>query len=96
MEAVAPERNLAHSPLYQVTLAYQEGEEARLELAGADGALDSRPVPVERRDAHFEMTLFASAADDGGLELTLSYERDLFDTATTSTCCPEVSSAFAA
>ncbi len=82
VEAVAPERNLAHSPLYQVTLAYQEGEEPRLELSGADGGIDSRPVPVERRDAHFEMTLFASAANDGGLKLTLSYERDLFDAAT--------------
>jgi len=78
VEAVAPDRDLAHSPLFQVTLAYQEGEEAHLQLAGTT----SQPVPVERRESHYELTLFVQAADDGGLEWLLTFERDLFDDAT--------------
>ncbi len=79
VDALAPERDLARHPLFQVVLALEEGAAARLRLPG----LEAEPVPVHTGTAKFELTL-ALAGDGGGLAGGLEYNADLFDAATAS------------
>ncbi|MEM7482027.1 MAG: amino acid adenylation domain-containing protein [Acidobacteriota bacterium] len=78
VELLAPDRNLAQSPLFQATLALATPGEETPQLAGCEVTAQ----PVERHEAHFELTLFAGERDDGGLDLNFSYDRDLFDAST--------------
>jgi non-ribosomal peptide synthetase component F len=92
VELLSPRRDLGHSPLFQAPLALGTGGEETPELAGCR----VEPVAIERREAHFELTLFAGEADDGGLELALTYDRDLFDAATVERLAGHLASLLAA
>jgi amino acid adenylation domain-containing protein len=68
VEIVQPQRSLAHSPVFQVMLAWQNAGEGRLELPG----LKVRPLPAApHRVAKFDLTLAVGEVDGrivGGLE----------------------------
>ncbi|BAG20094.1 MULTISPECIES: non-ribosomal peptide synthetase [Streptomyces] len=76
-------RSLAHTPLFQVFLAFQNNTAARLELPG----LDVEPAGIELTSAKTDLgvELREDVADDGspaGLRGLISYRTDLFDRAT--------------
>src|SRR5690606_37376405 len=80
VEVLNPARSTAHSPLFQVMLAYQNMAPARLELPGLD---------IESLDAGTEAAigdlLLMVTEDRGprneitGMALRLTYATDLFD-----------------
>ncbi|HEX3531511.1 MAG TPA: non-ribosomal peptide synthase/polyketide synthase, partial [Thermoanaerobaculia bacterium] len=80
VEDLAPERSLAHTPLFQVMVAWQNAATGALALPGL------RLVPLDRLDkvAKFDLSLSLSEAGDRvrGIAGSLSYARDLFDAPT--------------
>jgi amino acid adenylation domain-containing protein len=78
VEAVRPERDLAHTPLFQVMLALQNTPLGALRLPGV--TLDL--LPIESGQAKFDLTLSLAEAAGEGLRGTLEYSRDLFEAAT--------------
>ncbi|WP_432741953.1 amino acid adenylation domain-containing protein [Streptomyces sp. JH002] len=73
---LAPRRDAARNPLFQVmlTYAYDRPEDApRLSLAGAG----VEPQPTETDSAHFDLTLGIEEGA-GGMLFSLEYNRDLF------------------
>ena len=77
VEIVRPERSLAHSPLFQVMLAWQVGPEGAVVLPG----LEAKPLEPVSRVAKFDLTLSLEETGDkivGGLE----YATALFEAAT--------------
>ncbi len=77
VEGLQPERSLAHTPLFQVMLAFQNVPPGSLELSG----LTLAPFPVDSGTARFDLLLTANEAD-GRLFGDMEYNRDLFDPAT--------------
>ncbi|MEA2693900.1 MAG: hypothetical protein QOJ16_3287, partial [Acidobacteriota bacterium] len=74
VEAVAPRRSLAYSPLFQVMLALQNAPLPRLALPG----LTAEPAGLDSRTEKFDLTL--SLAEQGErLGGSLSYSLDLFE-----------------
>ena len=74
---VATERVGATHPLFQVAFAMQSDVEASFALAG----LAVAPVAVPRASAKFDLTALVGERD-GGLDVELNYDVDLFDGAT--------------
>ncbi len=77
VDELAPQRSLAHAPLFQVMLVLQNAPVTSLEIED----LRLRPVNVEGTTAKFDLTVSLSD-HDGGLLGTVEYATDLFDTAT--------------
>ncbi len=77
VEELAPERSLAHAPLFQVLLVLQNAPLPRLRLGGVELA----PLPVEPAAAQFDLSL-AVGEVEGGARAWWTYDRDLFDGAT--------------
>ncbi|HJX28063.1 MAG TPA: amino acid adenylation domain-containing protein, partial [Thermoanaerobaculia bacterium] len=78
VEAVHPERSLAHSPLFQVLFALQNAPAGRLEIA--ELALEPFEAPV--RTSMFDLTLSAAEIPEGlasSLAFSIEYRTDLFD-----------------
>ncbi|HEY2738987.1 MAG TPA: condensation domain-containing protein, partial [Thermoanaerobaculia bacterium] len=77
VEDLAPERSLAHTPLFQVMFAWQNAALGDLSLPGL------RLVPLELQDevAKFDLSLTLQRVGDR-IEGALSYMRDLFDAPT--------------
>ncbi|HEV7518061.1 MAG TPA: amino acid adenylation domain-containing protein, partial [Thermoanaerobaculia bacterium] len=77
VEALAPERKLAHSPLFQVFFTLQNAPLPELILPG----LTLAPWEIASGTAKFDLTL--SLGEEGGeLAGSLEYDRDLFEAAT--------------
>ncbi|MFN2529808.1 MAG: amino acid adenylation domain-containing protein [Pyrinomonadaceae bacterium] len=76
VDAVQPERSLSHTPLFQVTLVFQNAPRERFDLGG----LILHRIPAESRTSKFDLTLFATEAE-GILNLAFEYNTDLFDDA---------------
>ncbi|HJX29050.1 MAG TPA: amino acid adenylation domain-containing protein, partial [Thermoanaerobaculia bacterium] len=74
VEELAPERSLAHSPLFQVMLVLQNAPVESLEIE----TLCLRPVSLEAATARFDLTV-SLAEHDGGLSGTVVHATDLFD-----------------
>jgi amino acid adenylation domain-containing protein len=74
VEEVAPERDLSHSPLFQVMLTMRSDERQPLLLEG----VTATPVSIEHTTAKFDWLLYAFPAG-GGLELALEYSTELFE-----------------
>ena len=77
VEELAPVRDVAHQPLFQVMFALQTAPAGELALPG----LALTVLPVATRSAKFELTL-SLAEVAGGLAGVLEYQTDLFDAAT--------------
>lgn len=73
VEALAPARDLAHSPLFQTMLNLQNLPEAKMELPG----LVLEPMDQPDRTAKFDLTLTVYEAD-GRLEGGMEYNSDIF------------------
>ncbi len=75
---LVPERNLSHSPLFQVMFLLLEPAEGQaMDFCG----LSLEPLEVDSGTAKFELTLFARE-EKGELGATLEYNTDLFESAT--------------
>lgn len=77
VEAIQPQRDLSHTPLFQVMFVMQNMPLEPLELPG----LTFEPIQIETRTAKFDLSLIASEAPDG-LEIIVEYNTDLFYPAT--------------
>ena len=75
VEELRPERNLSHSPVFQVMLVLQNVPMSDLSLSG----LALEPVAPVEGVAKFDLNLFLSEDGSGG---SWSYRMDLFDQAT--------------
>ena len=80
VEILNPPRSLAHQPLFQVMLAFQNAAEARLELPGIVATLE----PVATNAAKFDLcfSLGERRAPDGtpvGMQGAIEYRTDLFE-----------------
>ena len=91
VETLHPERNLSHTPLFQVMFALQNAPMSQVELAG----LTISSLPAERATAKFDLSLsmhnsanFAEASPTttlstgAGLVGVWEYSTDLFDSST--------------
>ncbi len=76
VEALQPERNLSHSPLFQVMFALQNAPSPPMQLSG----LTVLPLELERKTAKFDLHL--SLYDEEKLIGVWEYNTDLFDEAT--------------
>jgi amino acid adenylation domain-containing protein/thioester reductase-like protein len=79
VEALQPERNLSHHPLFQVMFVLQNAPMSALELPD----LTLSPLERESSTAKFDLTLSMEDTEQG-LVGSLEYNTDLFDTATIS------------
>ncbi|MGH8782250.1 amino acid adenylation domain-containing protein, partial [Paraburkholderia sp.] len=80
VNAVQPERNLAQTPLFQVLVNYRQRHDFGVSFG--DG-LRVSALEVDSGEAQFDLMLnIAEAAEDGALDLTLTYARDVFDATT--------------
>lgn len=77
VEHLKPERNLSHSPLFQVMFVWQNSPGPPLELPG----IRAEPVKIERGTAKFDLTLFLEESA-AGLTAALEYNTGLFEAAT--------------
>lgn len=77
VEAIAPERQLGHTPVFQVMLSVNNIPRAALELPG----IDIEEWPVDTRTAKFDLSW---AVDDLGETIngSVTYNTDLFERAT--------------
>ena len=79
VEELAPERDPARTPLFQVMLVVQHDPAAGLSLPG----LAAEVVEIPLADAKFDLTLFLTESG-GGIAGHLELNRALFDPATAS------------
>ena len=77
VEALAPPRSLAHTPLFQVVFAWQNNETGHVVLPG----LDVAPVAAATAVAKFDLTLGLAEADDR-IAGAMVYASALFDRST--------------
>ncbi len=92
VEELAPERNLSHSPVFQVLLAVQNTPlEASLPGVELSGGLD-----VYSGVAKLDLTLDLVQEADGGFAGWLEYNRDLFEAATIQRLAEQLSRILAA
>ncbi|WP_433260001.1 amino acid adenylation domain-containing protein [Actinosynnema sp. CS-041913] len=78
VEELAPARSLAHHPVFQTSFAFQNTRSPDLELAGPD----ITALPVDWDIAKYDLTVEATPAADGSVELTAEYSTDLFEAET--------------
>jgi amino acid adenylation domain-containing protein/FkbM family methyltransferase len=74
VEELQPERNLSHTPLFQVMLVLQNAPTAELDL----GELQLSATEEESQTAKFDLTL-ALKESDGALRGALNYNTELFE-----------------
>jgi amino acid adenylation domain-containing protein len=77
VEELQPERSLAHAPLFQVMLAYQQSLLAEMECGGAKLS----PALVDNGASKFDVTLMAGESGER-LAGAWQYNRSLFDAST--------------
>ncbi|MGK7876653.1 MAG: amino acid adenylation domain-containing protein [Xenococcaceae cyanobacterium] len=73
VEALQPERNLSHSPLFQVMFVLQNAPQQPVELSG----VTLTPFPQENIPTQFDLTL-SMEQTDSGLAGSWEYATDLF------------------
>ena len=77
VEELQPERDMSHTPLFQVMFVFQNTPMEVLELPD----LTLSPLEIETRIAQFDLALFMEDIEQGLIEV-LEYNTDLFDAAT--------------
>jgi non-ribosomal peptide synthetase component F len=82
VERLHPTRSLTHHPLFQVALAWQNNEPAKLAL----GELQVTPMPVDTRTARMDLTFslaehFTDTGEPAGIGGAVEFRTDVFDAA---------------
>ncbi len=77
VEELQPQRDLSRSPLFQAMFALDAARRAEL----APG-LRYESMPIDTATAKFDLALYLTEEESGGLTATLEYATDLFDAAT--------------
>ncbi len=77
VEALAPERSLLHTPLFQVMFALEEADGDGVRLGGVRAGPLAAAAAVARFDLELEMR-----EEGGALAATLAFRAELFDAAT--------------
>jgi amino acid adenylation domain-containing protein len=78
VEALAPDRRLDRTPLFQAMLAFQNAPRETVALPG----LALAPVPVATGAAKFELTLALAESRDEAISGALDYAADLYEATT--------------
>jgi amino acid adenylation domain-containing protein len=94
VEELAPERNLAHAPLFQVLLSFQ-GAGGPAAAPPAMGGLAVSPLIADMAATKFDLTLNVEEGDRG-FGLALEHNTDLFDPATAGRLLAELRGLLAA
>ena len=88
VERINPTRSLAHHPLVQVMLAWQNfaGQDDSLPAGLALGDLQVTPIPVETQTARMDLAFslterFTEAGEPAGIGGTVEFRADVFDAA---------------
>ncbi|HTU63202.1 MAG TPA: condensation domain-containing protein, partial [Polyangiales bacterium] len=76
VDALAPERSLAHNPLFQVHYDHQG---SAYDALGALAGLSVEPIAREQRGTVFDLMLTTLEQSDGSIAATFTYATDLFD-----------------
>ena len=74
VEALQPERNISHSPLFQVLFAFQNTQREKLKLPGLTWSWMEIPTTIAR----FDLSLYLEETENG-FTGKLEYNTDLFD-----------------
>ena len=74
VDELRPERNLSHSPIFQVMFVWESTRAMSL----SDAGLSITPLEIPQRTAKFDLTLFLEDASDD-LRATWEYSSALFD-----------------
>ncbi|HHJ53745.1 MAG TPA: non-ribosomal peptide synthetase, partial [Caldithrix abyssi] len=77
VEELQPERDLSHTPLFQVMFVHQNAEEGSLKLPG----LEIEPVNMGNENAKFDLTLTVGELKNE-LLVNFEYDTDLFEAQT--------------
>nr|WP_282955894.1 non-ribosomal peptide synthetase [Rhodococcus corynebacterioides] len=80
VEVIAPERSTAHSPLFQVALALQNNQQARLELPGL--TVEGLEGGTGTSKFDLQLSLAENVGEDrspAGIDAVITYATDLFD-----------------
>ncbi|TCJ99079.1 non-ribosomal peptide synthetase [Nocardia alba] len=80
VDVLDPNRSTAHSPLFQVMLAFQNLAANPAEVVLPD--LTVTGLDADAAIAKFDLDLVLTDTDDGGCAVSLTYATDLFDAAT--------------
>ncbi|BBY24061.1 hypothetical protein MSTO_42660 [Mycobacterium stomatepiae] len=80
VERLNPTRSLAHHPLVQVMLGWQNSQPAELTL----GDVQATPLPIDTHTARADLTFsltegFTATGEPAGISGTVEYRTDLFD-----------------
>lgn len=76
VEELQPQRDLSHTPLFQVMLVLQNGPRSRLAIEG----VTTTPIEVDNGRAAYDLTVELTEVD-GLLQGVLAYNSDLFEPA---------------
>ncbi len=79
MDVLAPERSLAHTPIYQVMLAWENNQAPALELPGLTATALPASTGTARTDLTLNLSESADSDGDTGLAVWVEYRTDLFD-----------------
>src|SRR5262249_20897879 len=80
VDRLNPARSMAHHPLVQVALTWQNNQPAKLDL----GDLQAAPMPVDTRTARMDLTFslserFTEAGEPAGIGGAVEFRTDVFD-----------------
>ncbi|MEU2309390.1 amino acid adenylation domain-containing protein [Streptomyces misionensis] len=78
VEALRPERNLGHNPVFQVLFTLEGREAGRLRLAG----MQTEPVHIDGGGSRYDLAVTVREEEDGCLRLAAEYATDLYDQTT--------------
>ena len=79
VDVLAPERSLAHTPVYQVMLAWQNNQTPTLVLPGLAAEALSAPTGTARTDLTLDLAERLDPDGTIGLDVSVEYRTDLFD-----------------
>ncbi len=74
VEVLQPERNLSHTPLFQVAFVFQDGSQSQAHFAD----LDLQGLDIDTGTAKFDLTLSLSESKEG-FRGAIEYNYDLFE-----------------
>ncbi len=77
VERLQPDRDMSHSPLFQVMFSYEKAPDQSVELPG----LTLEPLELGNPTTKFDLTL-SILEEAGGLVASIEYNTDLFDRST--------------